>query len=160
MIVVSDTSVITNLWKVNQLQLLPLVFNTVFIPLAVQSELFRIPAQREDLEAEPWLITQSPTDKLAIHQLLIHLDAGESEAIVLATELNADYLLIDETTGRTIAQQKGLRISGTLGVLIKAKHQRVVESVKPIMDDLIQEARFFIHQRLYDEVLKLTGENP
>lgn len=158
MIVVSDTSAITNLWQIQRLDLLEQLFQEVIIPPAVEAELFRIPNQKQAIGRLYWLKTQAPTNLSAVQQLLTQLDAGESEAITLAAELKADYLLIDEMTGRSIAQQRGLKVTGVLGVLMMAKQQRLIEAVKPLMDALQQQARFFIHQRLYDEVLKLAEE--
>lgn len=158
MIVVSDTSSVTNLWQIQQLDLLERLFQEVIIPPAVEAELFRIPSQQQDLKQLTWLKTKTPTDLSSVQRLLTQLDAGESEAITLASELQADYLLIDEMMGRSLAQQKGLKVTGVLGVLLMAKQQQLITAVKPLMDALQQQARFFIHQRLYDEVLKLTGE--
>ncbi len=158
MIVVSDTSSVTNLWQIQELDLLERLFMEVIIPPAVEAELFRIPVQKQDLKQLAWLKTKAPTNLSVVQQLLTQLDAGEAEAITLAEELQADYLLIDEMTGRSVAQQKGLKVIGVLGILIMAKQQQRIVAVKPLMDALQQRARFFIHQRLYDEVLTLAGE--
>lgn len=86
------------------------------------------------------------------------LDLGEANAIVLALELKATQLLIDERLGRTEAKRQGLRITGILGVLLAAKRQGLISTICPILDQLIGEANFRISKRLYDEALALAGE--
>lgn len=86
------------------------------------------------------------------------LDPGEANAIVLAIELQATQLLIDERLGRTEAKRQGLRITGILGVLLAAKRQGLIPVVRPILERLIGEANFRISNQLYDETLALAEE--
>ena len=86
------------------------------------------------------------------------LHRGESEALVLANELNADYLLMDEAAGRKTAEMMGVKIIGLLGVLLEAKTEGLISVVKPIMDDLIQVAKFRVREALYQQVLERAGE--
>jgi len=87
-----------------------------------------------------------------------NLDFGEANAIVLALELQATQLLIDERLGRLEAKRQGLRITGILGVLLAAKSRTLLPEVRPVMDNLIQQANFRISPQLYGEVLQLAGE--
>jgi uncharacterized protein len=77
---------------------------------------------------------------------------------MLALELQATQLLIDERLGRKAAKRQGLKITGILGILLAAKQQKLISTVCPIMDVLIYQANFRIKPDLYTEVLKLAGE--
>ena len=94
----------------------------------------------------------------AVERFKEFLDDGESEAIVLAKKLRADYLLIDEHEGRQFAIEEGLRIIGVLGLLIRAKDGGLIPLVKPVMDDLQVVAKFRINEELYHRVLAQVGE--
>ena len=86
------------------------------------------------------------------------LDPGESEAIVLAVEKKADYLVIDERKGRKIAVQYGLKITGLLGVLGKAKAKGIINEVKPYLDDLVLISGFRVSKNLRKQLLDDLGE--
>ncbi|MCU0446673.1 MAG: DUF3368 domain-containing protein, partial [Microscillaceae bacterium] len=83
---------------------------------------------------------------------------GETEAIWLAKQLNADWLIIDENKGRKVALQLGLSIVGVLGILVKAKQDGYLESLKNTIDNLQTHSNFRLHPDLIANVLRLVGE--
>ena len=87
------------------------------------------------------------------------LDPGESEAIALALEINADLLLIDECRGKTEANRLGIRITWLLGVLMEAKQRSLIPAVRPLMDNLIATSQFRVSQALYNQILAMVGES-
>ena len=112
-----------------------------------------------DLSSERWLTVATPKDQIRVQQLREHLDAGEAEAIVLAIERGATLLLVDERRGRRTAAAAGLQVTGLLGVVVRAKRAGLIDRAKPVLDELIQIARFWIGPELYAEVLAELGES-
>jgi len=161
MIIISDTSPISNLFIVNRLHLLHDIYDRIIIPDAVYSELMALKQSNfnlSEIQNALWIEQKKVADISLLKQYENIIDKGESEAMVLAKELKADLLLIDESRGRRIAAQEGIRTIGLLGVLIEAKKMRLIKEVKPVMDELKAMARFRIKEELYNEILKLTGE--
>ena len=160
MIVVSDTSPILNLRRIGRPELLVLLYGEVLVPPAVFAELTIKTDGASVMEGRPIssLIVVTPRDQKRVQQLRHSLDTGEAEAIVLAIECQADLLLVDERRGRRAAEAEGLRITGLLGVLADAKHAGLIDAVKPVLDDLIQRAGFWIGPELYKAVLTELGE--
>ena len=158
MLVVSDTSPVTNLLQIDQLDLLRLLFGEIIVPESVFAELYELPRQRVALDSESWIHIQLVTQPELVGALQAELDAGEAEAIALAVELKADYLLIDERKGRAKAESLGLRIVGLLGILVQAKRSGHIPMVEPLLLDLRQKAGFRIHPDLYKRVLQAAGE--
>lgn len=162
MIVVSDTSPLSSLYLIKCLPLLPEIFGKIILPQLVWEELLlletRFGYDLSELKTAEWLQVLPVADGAEVLRLRQFLDAGESQAIVLAKELHADYLLIDEMEGRDIAAREGLKTIGVLGVFIEAKSRGLIEEVLPLMQDLRLKARFHIHETLFLAVLKRAGE--
>ncbi len=162
MIVISDTSPITNLAAVELLGLLHILYDRVVIPQAVYDEMTTLGYEVSGtvaVQTLDWIETQSVSDRLKVADLQLQLDLGEAEAIVLALELDADLLLIDERRGRKVALEQGVtKISGLLGILQEAKAKGLISAIKPILDRLITENNFRISDRLYYAVVKSAGE--
>jgi uncharacterized protein len=161
LIVVSDTSPILNLARIGRLDLLASLYTEVLVPAAVRRELSDFRRDRPAaVEVPParWLIVAPLRVPERMAELRQGLDPGEAEAIALALERQADLLLLDERRARRIASALGLRISGLLGVLAEAKRAGLIERAEPVLDDLIQRARFWIAPDLYARVLRELGE--
>jgi hypothetical protein len=161
MIIVSNTSPISNLLIVGQLELIGQIYQQVVISPTVDREVRALQNFGIDLAAytsATWLSVQVPTDALFVDSLKNELDDSEAEAIALALQLKADRLLIDERLGRLVASRYGLNITGILGILRTAKMLGLIPTMKPILDDLVQQAGFWIDRALYEQVLKDVGE--
>ncbi len=162
MIVVSDTSPVSHLFKINQLHLLEQLFGKVVLPNAVWEELLKLELDfgfdLSNLKNQPWLETHETTGKDMVNSLADRLDIGESEAIVLALELKADTLLMDEMKGRTVAKEKGISTIGVLGIVLLAKQKGFIPAAKPVLDDLLSKAGAWISNSLYQQPLVAAGE--
>lgn len=161
MIIVSDTSPLSALLRIEQVHLLPALYGKVIVPVAVQRELLGLRDwgyDPQEILSQPWLEVHTCPHNAHYEHLRIELDEGESEAIVLATMLRADLLLIDERKGRTVAMQEGLNLTGILGVLFEAKQAGLIPAVKPLVTDLVGKANFRIDDHLFRKVLALASE--
>jgi len=154
MIVVADTSAISNLITVGKVGILGAFFGEVRIPPAVERELL---AWHSALP--PFISVLRPNDQEAVSRLTAELDPGEAEAIILARELHADLLLVDEQKGRLAASRFGLKSTGLLGVLLEAKGAGLLDCLKPVFDVLTDRAGFRVSGAVKTEFLKLAGES-
>jgi len=161
--VVSDTSPLMNLAIIGQLGLLHRQMGTVVIPLAVREELqldSQLPgsdALRQAAEAG-WLEVRSVQDATLAKALERQLDRGEAEAIALAVEIQAEWLLLDEREARRAAKALGLKVTGVIGVLLRAKQRGELLSVRLALEELQQRAGFRIGKELLDGVLRQASE--
>ncbi|MEM1057016.1 MAG: DUF3368 domain-containing protein [Bacteroidota bacterium] len=145
-VVVTDTSCLIALERVGHLQLLPGLF-TVLAPPAVAEEFGRCPDWMTVRNAPP-----SP-------ERLVALDKGESEAIALALSLPSATLLIDEARGRAAAARLRLQVTGTAGVLLKAKRHALLPLVGPVLEELVLEHSFRLSDRLFLAILERANES-
>jgi uncharacterized protein len=162
MTIVCNTSPLSNLAAINQLFIIREVYGRITIPNAVANEIAKVGTvypQAGSIPSQAWIAICPVTNWRKVQQLQgKKLDRGEAEAIALALELDAALLVIDEQLGRKIALNEGLNITGLLGVLLEAKSKNLIFEIKPIMDDLMDQAKFRIASSLYLEVLRLAGE--
>lgn len=159
MIVVSDTSPITNLIEIDRLYLLRELFSEVLIPRFVFREATFVDRHRSAVLNCEWIRVVELKNRDLFDDLSVDLDPGEAEAIALAVELSADLILIDESDGRIEAKEHGLVITGLLGVLVRAKKQGLIDSVRPEIARLVLEADFWVSPALVEEAASLAGEN-
>lgn len=158
MIIVSDTSPISNLLQIGEIDILRAVFDRVIISISVYREICEVDESRRSLANLDWIEMREVTYTDLQHHLMQTLDPGEAEAIALAIELSADYLLIDESLGREVADQLGVRITGLLGVLLKAKQGGHIPTVRHYIDRLVSEVGFRLGRELINDVLYQAGE--
>jgi predicted nucleic acid-binding protein len=159
-IVVSDTSPIRALDHLGLLGLLATLYGRVIVPPAVADELrdSKMSYRTVEVEEFPFLEVIAPTRRDEVDRLRSSLDPGESEALVLATEISADLILIDERVGREVARQLSLPLIGTIGVLRNAKRQGLITALRPCLEDLVDNLGFFLSQKLIESVLREEGE--
>lgn len=135
MTVVSDTSPLCYLAWIGQLELLPALFGEVFIPPAVLEELRAAgtPAfvSQHFQNLPDWLKIQT-VEFVQQDESLIRLHLGEREAILLAEKIGADLILLDDRDARRIASDRGLRLTGLLGILEEAASRQLLDGPETI----------------------------
>ncbi|MFB2983712.1 DUF3368 domain-containing protein [Microseira sp. BLCC-F43] len=164
MIVVSDTSPITNLAAIGQLDLLRELYGNLVIPTAVYNEMAgvnKLVPGAIEVQTLAWIQTQAVTNYQQVTQIQAsqnNIDLGEAEAIALALELQANLLLMDERRGRAVATNYGINVTGILGVILQAKRNGLIIAVKPVIDRLINQVDFRVSSQLYPAILQAAGE--
>ncbi len=156
--VVSNTSPLLYLHQLGRLDLLPALYSQVLVPASVVEELAAGRAAGHDvpnIAALPWArVVSSPT--LALLALATDLGKGEAEAIAIAHERNA-LLILDDGLARRHAKLVGVTLTGTLGVLVKAKTAGHITEVAPVVSRL-RELGFRLSEQTRDAILKLANE--
>ena len=145
--VVTDTTCLIGLERIGRLELLPDLFIPVLAPPEVDREFGR---------RFVWLKIQKPQDSPQVRQLKAWVDDGEAEAIALACETGL-RLIVDDVQARAMARRFGVRIIGTVGLLVRAKHSGLIQLLKPVLNQLKAEG-FYIGNSLEQEALRLVGE--
>ncbi len=160
MIVVSDASPLIALGRIQKIELLKDLFGNIIIPGAVLEEVVKagdyLPGAAK-VAAADWIKSMSVRNRTIVEIYREKLDAGESEAIVLVFETDADLLLIDEAKGRRIAEIRKINTIGTLGCLVLAKKRGLIPSVKPLLEAL-SISGFRMDEKLYQRALSLALE--
>ena len=161
MIVVSNTSPLTNLAAIGQFDLLRHLYSEIHIAESVWDELNAKgkpwPGSKEVAGAD-WIHRHTVRNQLLVSALRIDLDRGESESIVLASDLKADLILLDEKEGRHTSRRMNLRPVGVIGILLEGKKKGMIKLARPHLDALIQVAGFRLSESVYLSALELAGE--
>ncbi|MCH9740042.1 MAG: DUF3368 domain-containing protein [Epsilonproteobacteria bacterium] len=158
MIVVSNATPIITLASIGKIDILKHFFDEVYIPKAVYDEIKSKKAYGYQEIDDDFFQIKTIHDSFAQDILLNDLDLGEAQTIVLAKELNADIVLIDETIGYNIARSQQLNVKRTLSFLIVAKEKGLISEVKPLLDEMIENGRW-ISSKVYGDVLGICGED-
>jgi len=157
MIVVSNTSPLTNLAAIGRLDLLKDIFNELRNAEAVWEELNAggraWPGSKEVAGAD-WIERHPVQNQGLVTALQLDLDKGEAESIALAVELNADLILLDETEGRRVAGRFNLKPLGVIGILLQANINGHIDDIRSTPDALRQQAGFYISASLFQTVLE------
>lgn len=161
MIVIADSGPLIYLSEAGCLHILRDLYGSVVIPRAVYDEVVvrghGEPGSREVASSSFLRVSEHPLTSPLRMSLMVELDAGEAAAIALAVEERADLVLIDERKGRTVARRLGLRVRGTLGLLVEAKRRGHIALVEPIVDRLIAGG-FRVSAAVREEILRSAGE--
>jgi len=148
-IIISDTSCLIILDKIDELELLMKVGHSVYVTPIILEEFGR--------SLPDWISVASPINMQFQQILELELNQGEASAIALSLDIDNSMLIIDELKGRKIAEKLGLRYSGTFGLILKAKQLGVINSVKPILNK-IRSTNFRFNEQLFETVLEQAGE--
>ncbi|SMF96210.1 protein of unknown function [Methylomagnum ishizawai] len=157
MIVFSNTTPLIALNGIGQLDLLPRLFTEIHLVGEVIEEcavggIIRVP----DLRALPWVKVVESTP-VQYPTVLLELDKGEKHTLDMARKLNADWVIIDEKIGRNMAEYLGLKVTGTLGVLLKAKQQNWIPSFRDAAAAMVRQGIRYNHG-LVDKLARQVGE--
>jgi predicted nucleic acid-binding protein len=158
MIIFSNTTPIIALSSINQLNLLPTLFNEIYIVEEVIEECAEggkiiVP----DLTQLNWINVVKSVSTMQ-NPFLMELDKGEKQTLNMAIYKNADYVIIDEKRARNIAEYLGLSVTGTLGILLKAKQQGQIISFSKCAKAM-QEQGIYYNTALLKRLALQVGEN-
>ncbi len=159
-VIVNSTPIIA-LAVINKLHLFKDLYGEIIIPKAVQDEVM---AKEDSVTrlalagSKGWIITKTITNIDAKKFFKVQLHDGEVEVMILGKELEADLLVIDDYTAREYAKYLDFRITGTLGVILRAKEKGIIKAVKPLVLDLIEHG-IYIGEKLYQDIIKIAKEN-
>ena len=160
--VVANSTPLIELSKIRRLTLLRDVYGKIIIPEEVHSEVVVQGAGQPgaaEVRTATWIEVHAVANKESVMNLhaSTRLGLGECGVIVLAEEIHAQRVIIDDMAARQVAQVRGLPILGTVGVLIVAKVRGIIPNVKGILDEL-RAYGMRISPRLYQQILTAAGE--
>lgn len=159
--IISNTTPLINFAAIRRLDILEQLFRTIVIPKAVEQELLEKGKEypsTEEIEQATFLETLEVQNVQLCRSLKAELNEGEAEAIVLAVEHKPGLLLIDEIEGRRVAKSYHIPFTGSIGCLIQAKQKKIIPAIKPLLDAIETEARFWVSTDLYNTILREQGE--
>ena len=152
--VISNSTPLIILSKICELEILKKLYGEIIIPRAVFEE---VTIKSDAIKNLSWikiLEVQDKTDR-KIYQAKLH--DGEVEVMMLAKEISADLLIIDDNAAKKFAKFLGFKVTGTLGILVKAKAEKIISEVSPILDKMLAE-KFYISKKIKNLILKTAGE--
>ena len=148
-IIISDTSCLILLTNIDELDLLKKMGKEVFITPEINQEFGKT--------LPDWIKIKDPIDKHYQKLLEREIDKGEASAIILALETPGSIIIIDDLKGRKIAGEMDLKYSGSFGLLLRAKQEGILASIKPIIER-IRKTNFRYSEKLLDSILEQAGE--
>lgn len=162
--VICDSSTLIHLASINRLGLLRAFYSEIIVPTAVWREVVIEGQERAGVSEvraareEGWLNVASVSDERVLQLLKRDLHPGEAEVITLALEKQAALVLLDETEARRMADINGLNKTGVIGILIRAKLENKVDTLRAELNALRQQGGFWIDEGLYQQAVEAVGE--
>ena len=163
MIIVSNASPLITLCKLKLFHHLPALYKNLTIPDAVFNEVVQKGAGRPGVREvskgidSGFVIKKRVNNTLAVSALSKFFGNGESEAIILATEISADAVILDDNKARIVANSMNLPVTGTIGILLDLKDADIIPKLRPFLDKAVNHG-FRISPDLYNKILQKTGE--
>lgn len=148
-LVISDASPLIALADIEELELLQLLYQRIVITDIVRDEIHA--------DLPKWIEVSTDYDEKQVQILELELDKGEASAIALALQNPASRIILDESKGRAVAKRLGLKVIGTLGIIIKAKDDKLIDSGKRILEKL-EKHGFWLSEGLKRQLLERLGE--
>lgn len=157
--IIADSSPLISLAIIDQLELLPQLYERVIVPTAVWDEVTLQGAGLPGAQAVSqiqWFEIQTP-EKVAIEPFSMLIDRGEAEAIAIAQSISNSIVLLDDAKARRVAERLGVARIGTLGILRRAKNAGLITEIKEYIE-LLQINGIYMRQSLVEAVLQDVGE--
>lgn len=161
--VVVDSSVLITLAAGEQFHLLRELYTTLYVPPEVWHEVTDASKpygtkEARDAREAGWLILRAPASLATVQALPFNLQPGETEALALAVELADALLLVDDAQGRRAAHALGIRYTGTLGVLLRAKSEGKLAALQRVLALMRQRTTFWLSEEILRAALAQAGE--
>ena len=147
--IIADTSCLIILSKIKELRLLKLLYGEVLITDTIAKEF--------DEPLPVWIVVCPIKLNENVFLFEKRIDKGEASAIMLALEIPNSTIIIDDFKGRSLAKELGIKVTGTMGIIILAKNKKLIPSIKPMLEK-IKETNFYISKELENEALGLAKE--
>jgi predicted nucleic acid-binding protein len=148
-IVISDTSCLILLDKIQSLDILNKLFSSIYTTQEVAFEFGK--------SLPNWIKIKSPKNKEYVNLLSLEVDSGEASAIALALEIGNSIVILDDFKARRLALKLEISFTGTLGILLRAKELGYIPSIRTILEK-IQRTNFRFSEKLFLEILKEANE--
>lgn len=148
-LVISDASCIIALEDIDELRILKGLFNQVVVTDIVKGEI--------QVELPNWIKVSTDYEDRELKILELELDRGEASAIALALKNPGSRIILDERKGRKVAKRLGVKVIGTLGLIIKAKQAGIIPSGKAVLEKL-EDHGFWLSARMKQSLLEKLDE--
>ena len=155
--VIVNSSPVIGLANIGKLDILRQMYGAITIPQAVFDEIKSPSVQRQVNANRDWIRVEQINDASQKQMYRAKLHAGEVEVMILAQEKKADLVILDDNAAKKTAKFLGLRVIGTLGILVLAKTRGYIKDASPFLDALKRDG-FFVSDDLCDLVLRQADE--